>query len=377
MLYFDHSATTPLRPEVLEVLHSVAETHFGNPSSIHKFGQKARVIREEARRQVAEALGAEPGEIIFTGGGSESNNLVLWNQINKSKNHIVTTSIEHPSILKALARLEQFGITYTALPVDGTGLLDPDRMQSAITDRTGLISVMMANNEVGTVQPIAHIAAIAHEHHIPFHTDAVQVMGKLPLKVCEIDCDFLSLSAHKFYGPKGVGILYIRKGNKLQPLIAGGGQERGLRAGTENIPAIAALGKAAALARKEQPSLTDHLKTLEKYFTEKMAAVFPDSIFNGHPEHHLPGLVSLTLPGIPNNFMLINLDLMGIAVSSGSACSSGSVEPSRILRALGLSNEKNLETLRISFGKDNTVQDVDTLADAIISIVKKFNKRRG
>ncbi|MFQ6604761.1 MAG: cysteine desulfurase family protein [Fidelibacterota bacterium] len=377
MPYFDHSATTPLRPEVLDVLHSVAERHFGNPSSIHRFGQKARVIREEARRQVASAIGAEPHEIIFTGGGSESNNLVLWNRIQRTRHHVITTVIEHPSILKTLNQLKQFGVTYTAVPVDHHGRVDPRRIQDAITDKTGLISVMMANNEVGTIQPVADIAAIAHDHHIPFHTDAVQVMGKLPLNVRELGCDYLSLSAHKFYGPKGIGLLYVKDRKSLRPLIAGGGQEHGLRSGTENIPALAAMGKAAELIRREQAELSDHLITLEAYFKDRITAQIPGATFNGHPQHHLPGLVSLTLSGIPNNYMLINLDLLDMAVSSGSACSSGSVEPSRILRALGLSNESNLETLRISFGRDNTQDDVAALVDAILSVVQKFKQRRG
>lgn len=377
MLYFDHSATTPISPEVLDYLNELQSSHYGNPSSTHKIGQKARVILEQARRQTAAAIGAEPDEIIFTGGGSESNNLVLWNLLNQSNRHVITSSIEHPSILTVLKRLEPFGITATILPVDSTGRVNAADVERAITEETVLVTIMLANNEVGTVQPIAEVSEICRARNLPFHTDAVQAPGKIPIDVRRLGVDTLSLSAHKFYGPKGVGALYVRRGLKLQPLIVGGGQERGLRSGTENVPGIAALGLAAELAGQQVEENRDRLTKLESLFRARIKSGYPTAIFNGNHEYRLPGLISLTLPDVPSDFMLINLDLMGLAVSSGSACSSGTVKPSSVLKALNISRNLNLRTLRISFGKDNTADDVERLAEAILTIIKKATRRRG
>ena len=266
MLYFDHSATTPIREEVLSLLQDIQRHHFGNPSSTHKYGQKSRVLLEKARRQVADAIGAKPNEIIFTGGGSESNNLVLWNLLYSKKKHVITSEIEHSAILKVLHQLRDFGITTTVLPVDNKGRINPDTIQSAIREDTGLITIMLANNEVGTIEPIEAIGEIARENNITMHTDAVQTMGKMHLDVTSLGVDLLSLSAHKFYGPKGVGVLYVKKGLRLHPLINGGGHEQGLRSGTENIPGIAALGLAAQLASRQCAENIRHLTNLEKLF---------------------------------------------------------------------------------------------------------------
>lgn len=377
MLYFDHSATTPIREEVLDLLQDVQRHHFGNPSSTHKYGQKSRVLLEKARRQVADSIGAKPNEIIFTGGGSESNNLVLWNLLYSKNKHVITSEIEHSAILKVLRQLRDFGITATVLPVDNKGRINPDTIQSAIRKDTGLITIMMANNEVGTIEPIESIGNIARENNIMMHTDAVQTMGKVHLDVKSLGVDLLSLSAHKFYGPKGIGVLYVKKGVKLHPLINGGGQEQGLRSGTENIPGIAALGLAAQLASDQCADNIRHLTALEEHFKSQLSTQYPKAIYNGHPDYHLPGLINVTIPDVPSDFMIINLDLQGLAISSGSACSSGTVKPSRILSSLGISNKLNVRTLRISFGKDNTPEDVSILVDAMLGVIKKASRNRG
>jgi len=367
----------PIRSEVLDLLQKIQSENFGNPSSTHQQGQKSRVLLEQARRQVANAIHAKPSEIVFTGGGSESNNLVLWNLLYKNKKHVITSTIEHPAILNVVKQLEKFGISSTILPVDKFGLVNPESVKSAIREDTALITVMLANNEVGTIEPIQEISAIAHEYEIEMHTDAVQTLGKMSVDVSALGVDMLSLSAHKFYGPKGLGVLYCRRGLKLQPLIGGGGQEHGLRSGTENIPSIAATGLAAELANDQYPDLVQHLSSLEQLFKTELMANYQRAVFNGHPDCHLPGLVSVTLPDAPSDFMIINLDLQNISISSGSACSSGTVKPSRILSALGMSNNDNLKTLRISFGKDNTMEDVSTLVNAMVGVIKKSQHRRG
>jgi len=376
MLYFDHSATTPVDIKVLALMQEIAKTHFGNPSSIHKYGQKARAIIEKSRRQIADALGVKSRNIIFTGGGSEANNMVLQNLLYNDKKHVITSSIEHPAILKVLKHLKKFGVSYTTIPVDKFGIVDPVNIESAIRDDTALISIMYANNEVGTIQPIAEIAKIAQKHNIYFHSDAVQTPGKIPLNISNINVDLMSFSAHKFYGPKGVGFLYIRDGFKLHPLIIGGGQEKKLRAGTENTPGIAGLGLALEMAVQNLSRTKNHLETLESHFKNKLSKIYPEAIYNGHPELHLPGLISVTIPSVTSDLLLVNLDLKGMAVSSGSACSSGTVESSDVLKAMHISNQYNISSLRISFGKGNTIDQVDLLIEALGSILKKYNRKR-
>lgn len=376
MLYFDHSATTPIDPKVLALMQEVANTHFGNPSSIHKYGQKARAIIEKSRRQIADALGVKSRNIIFTGGGSEANNMVLQNVLYNDKKHVITSSIEHPAILKVLKHLKNFGVSYTTVPVDKFGMVDPINIESAIRDDTALISIMYANNEVGTIQPIAKIAEIAKNNNVLFHSDAVQTPGKIPILINELNTDLISFSAHKFYGPKGVGFLYIRDGIKLHPIIIGGGQEKKLRAGTENTPGIAGLGLAMELAVKNLPNAQNHLETLESHFKNRLTKIYSDAIYNGHPDLHLPGLVSVTIPSVTSDLLLVNLDMKGMAISSGSACSSGTVKPSDVLKAMHISHWNNISTLRISFGKGNTLDEVDKLIEAFDEILKKYNRKK-
>lgn len=376
MLYFDHSATTPIDLKVLALMQEVAASHFGNPSSIHKYGQKARAIIEKSRRQIADALGVKSRNIIFTGGGTEANNMVLQNLLYSDKKHVITSSIEHPAILKVLKHLKKFGVTYTIVPVDKFGMVDPVKIESTIHDDTALISIMYANNEMGTIQPVAEIAAIAQNNNILFHSDAVQTPGKIHININKIAMDFVSFSAHKFYGPKGVGFLYIRDGIKLHPMIVGGSQEKKLRAGTENTSGIAGLGLAMEMAVTNFTEAKNHLETLERHFKNRLAEIYPDAIYNGHPDLHLAGLVSVTIPSVTSDLLLVNLDMKGMAVSSGSACSSGTVRPSDVLKAMHINHWNNIATLRISFGKGNTIEEVDMLIDALDEILKKYNRKR-
>lgn len=376
MLYFDHSATTPLDTKVLALMQEVAASHFGNPSSIHKYGQKARAIIEKSRRQIADALCVKSRNIIFTGGGTEANNMVLQNLLYFDKKHVITSAIEHPAILKVLKHLKKFGVSYTAVPVDKYGLVDPADIESAIRDDTALISIMYANNEVGTIQPVAEIAAIAQNNNILFHSDAVQTPGKIPININKIAVDFVSFSAHKFYGPKGVGFLYIRDGIKLHPMIIGGDQEKKLRAGTENTSGIAGLGLAMEMAVTNFTEAKNHLETLERHFKNRLSEIYPDAIYNGHPDFHLAGLVSVTIPSVTSDLLLVNLDMKGMAVSSGSACSSGTVRPSDVLKAMHINHWNNIATLRISFGKGNTIEEVDMLIDAFDEILKKYHRKK-
>ena len=372
MYYFDHSPTTPLHPRIKELMVNVGELHFGNPSSIHAPGQKAKTLIETARGQMAKAIGCNSNEIYFTSGGTEANNLVLWNLIHQNKKHVVTSVIEHPAVLNVLDNLEEFGVTYTAVSVDEAGVVNPEEVKNAITEKTGLISIMLANNEMGAIQPVADIAAIAKKHGIIMHTDAVQALGKISINAKELSVDCMSFSAHKFYGPKGVGALFVRKGFQLKPLIIGGSQERSLRAGTENTSGIAGLGLAAELATKNITDTQFHLDSLTNAFHKQISNLFPDAIFNGHPEKQLPGLVSISFPGFRSDLLMIHLDRRRIAVSSGSACSAGDIKPSRILSAMSIEDDINICTLRISFGIGNTLQDVDYLTQSLKSSLEQI-----
>lgn len=374
MYYFDHCATTPLHEKVMEVMQKTESEHFGNPSSTHSWGQKSRSIIENARNQMADSIGCSPYEIIFTGGGTESNNLVLYNLIDNPKNHVITSAIEHPAILNVLAHLKKFGIETTILKVDNTGLINPDHLKKTIRKNTGLISIMYANNETGVIQPLLKLSAIASDHGIPFHSDGVQAIGKIPVDVYENRVSMMSFSAHKFYGPKGVGALFIKEDTQLKSFIIGGGQERNLRAGTENVPGIAGMGMAAELAKTELNETETHLKNLEQIFKSSIIKCIENLIFNNASEQ-LPGVVSMTIPSTNSGKLIIGLSRRGMAVSSGSACSSGTVKPSHVLNAIGLSNEMNMKTLRISFGKRNSENDVKDLVKAISEIVggKRYN----
>jgi len=372
MIYFDHSATTPIDPRVLSLMQEVAAEHFGNPSSIHKYGQKARAVIEKARRQVADALKVKTRNIIFTGGGTEANNLVLNNILYGDKKHVITSAIEHPAILKVLNNLKRFGVIHTIIPVDKHGIVNIQKLEESIQKDTGLITIMYANNEVGTIQPIDEIAKIAKKHSILFHTDAVQTPGKVLIDLNNVD--LASFSAHKFYGPKGVGFLFATDNTKLYPLLIGGGQEKKLRAGTENTPGIAALGLAMELVDTNLDKSIAHLNKLEKYFKEQFSALYPNAIYNGNPENNLPGLISVSIPAVMSDTLLVSLDMKGIAVSSGSACSSGDIKPSSVLSAMNIRNNLNISTLRISFGKSNTIEEVDRLLAVLKEIIKKHSR---
>ena len=374
MLYFDNSATTPIDQDVQSLMSDLNQNIYGNPSSIYASGRNAKNAIEIARRQLANAINSEPSEIIFTGGGSEANNIVLWDMVHKKRNHVITSSIEHPAILLVLRELEKLGVKHTIVPVDKNGLIDPDDIKKNIISDTGLISIMMANNEVGTIEPIQEIARIAQEHDVLFHSDAIQVLGKLPIDVKKLQLDIMSFSAHKFYGPKGVGALYIKDGVSINPMIIGGSQEKNMRAGTENVSGIAGLGLAAEIASNFEKENFSHLLELENYFKELIIDKHNDITFNGFDNNKLPGLVNLTIPNIPSDLLLINLDNDGISISNGSACSSGTISPSPVLKAMGLSDKRNLESVRISAGKYNTMDEVNKLVDSIHSSIVTIRK---
>ena len=374
MLYFDHSATTPIHPDVQSLINELNQDIYGNPSSIHTAGRKAKHGVETARKQIAAAINCTPKEIIFTGGGSEANNLVLWNMIYRNRKHVITSAIEHPAILAVLRQLEHLAITHTIVPVNKYGCVNPEDIDSAIKDDTGLITIMLANNEVGTVEPLQDIAKIAKKHNVLFHSDGVQVLGKLPIDVQELGVDMMSFSAHKFYGPKGVGALYIKEGIAMKPLIAGGSQEKSLRAGTENVGGIAGLGCAAELVTKSLSDVGRTLTALETQFKTKFSEQHTNIIYNGFEDNHLPGLISLTIPGIASDLLLIHLDNEDIAVSSGSACSAGTISPSPVLKAMGISDKQNLETIRISAGRDNTSTEVDQLIEAMTHAIATIRR---
>ena len=373
MYYFDHCATTPLHKKVIEVMQRAESNYFGNPSSTHRWGQKSRSIIETARSQMADSIGCSPYEIIFTGGGTESNNLVLYNLIHNPKTHVITSAIEHPAILNVLDHLKKFGIETTILKVDKTGIINPAHLKETIRKNTGLISIMYANNETGVIQPLLKLSSIARDHGIPFHSDGVQAIGKIPVDVYKTGVSMMSFSAHKFYGPKGVGALFIKEDTQLKSFIIGGGQERNLRAGTENVPGIAGMGIAAELAKTELNKTETHLKNLEQIFKSSIVKHIKNLMFNTASEQ-LPGVISMTIP-TDSGKLIIGLSRRGMAVSSGSACSSGTVKPSHVLNAIGLSNEMNMKTLRISFGKGNSENDVKDLVKAISEIVRgnRFN----
>ncbi len=374
-IYLDHAATTPTHPEVVEAMLPYFTDGFGNPSSIYSYGQEAKGAIEQARTRVAELIGARTEEIIFTSGGTEADNFALKGvaHANEHKgNHIITTSIEHHAVMEAGKSLEKRGLRMTYLPVDEYGLVNPDDVKRAITEKTILISVMHANNEVGTIEPVAEVGEIAHEAGIYFHTDAVQAVGHIPVNVDKLNVDLLSISGHKFYGPKGVGALYVRKGTKLVSFMHGGGQERRRRAGTENVPAIVGLGKAAALAAQEVGKEAERLARLRDKLIKGLMERIDHIRLNGHPTKRLPNNVNVSVDFVEGESMLLNLDLEGICASTGSACSSASLEPSHVLLALGLSPEQAHGSLRFTAGRENTEADVERVLDVLPGIVAKL-----
>ncbi|NMA92335.1 MAG: cysteine desulfurase [Firmicutes bacterium] len=370
----DHSATTPLREEVIKAMEPFFRERYGNPSSLHSWGRETRQAVESARRKVGLALGSEPEEIYFTGGGTESNNIVLQGIARRrGKGHIITSSIEHHAVLDVCRDLATGGFQVTYLPVDRYGMVDPREVEEAITPGTVLISIMMANNEVGTIQPIKEIGNLARLKNILFHTDAVQAVGKLPVKVNDLGVDFLSLSAHKFNGPKGVGALYVRKGVSLAPLCNGGGQERKLRPGTENVPGIVGLAEALELAMGELSPRTAHLVALQKRMEEGLLKIGGATV-NGHPQLRLPGHINVSFNYVEGESLLLGLDLQGVAASSGSACTSGSIDPSHVLLAMGLEPEVARGSLRLTMGWENTAEDVDYVLGVLSPLVKRLRK---
>ena len=375
-IYMDHAATTPVRPEVVEVMLPYFGTDFGNASSVYGWGRRAHQALDQARDTVAELLGAASNEIIFTSGGSEGANLaikgVAWAYQTKGK-HIITSAIEHHAVLDTALWLKKHGFEVTILPVDEEGFVSPAEVEKALRPDTILVSIMHANNEVGTIQPIAEIGAIVRKHGAFFHTDAVQTAGVLDLNVEELNVDLLSLSAHKFYGPKGVGTLYVRKGVRLDPLIHGGAQERRRRAGTENVAGIVGLAKAFELAREERVAENARLTKLRDRLIEGLQTI-PSSKVNGSLSQRLPNNVNVCFQYIEGESMLLNLDLRGIAASSGSACTSGSLDPSHVLLAMGLTHEIAHGSLRLTLGRDNTESDVDFVLQEIPVIVERLRK---
>jgi cysteine desulfurase len=374
-IYLDYAATTPTDPEVVKAMMPYLSDIFGNPSSIHSFGQETRAAVDEAKDKIAALIGARSEEIVFTGGGTEADNFAIKGiaYANEGKgNHIITTSIEHHAVIEPCRFLQRRGFEVTCLPVDQYGLVDPQDVKNAIIDKTILISVMHANNEVGTIEPIAEIGRIAKEAGIYFHTDAVQTVGRIPVKVDELGVDLLAVSAHKLYGPKGVGALYIRKGAKLTPFIHGGEQERKRRAGTENVPAIVGFGKAVEIANQDMDIEAKRLISLRETLIKGLMSRIEHIRLNGHPTRRLPNNVNVSVEFVEGESMLLNLDLEGIAASTGSACSSSSLEPSYVLLAMGLLHELAHGSLRFSLGRESTEEDIARVLEVLPRIIAKL-----
>lgn len=360
-VYLDHAATTPLDPAVREAMEPFLSHRFGNPSSLHAWGREARLALDEARESLAFALGCEPAEICFTSCGTEADNLALIGTALAApphKRHLLISAVEHHAVLHAADWLSRFGFLVEWIPVDTQGQVDPEEVRQRIREETLLVSVMHANNEIGTLQPVEAIARICRERGVLFHTDAVQTFGLLPVQVQSIGCDLLSLSAHKIYGPKGVGALYLRAGTPFQPVIVGGGQERERRAGTENVAAIVGFGKAVQIALLQQAQEANRLTQLRDQFIQQVLASVPDSHLTGHPTERLPGNAHFLFEGVSAEGLLIALDRAGIAASSGAACSAGSIEPSHVLLALGLSEEQAQTGIRFTLGRSTTQEDL-------------------
>ncbi len=364
--YFDHNATTPLSPEVFQAMAPLMTDIFGNASSIHQFGQQARGELDRARRSVASMLGAKPEEIVFTSGGTEADNMAIFG----AGGHVITTTAEHPAVLEAAAHLPDA----TFVPVDANGIVEPQAIAAAIRHDTKLISVMHVNNELGVIQPVREIARIAHQAGIMFHSDGVQAIGKIPVHVDELGVDLYSISAHKIYGPKGVGALYLRKGTDLRPLIYGGPHERKLRAGTENVAGAAGFGRAAEWVVEESAAEAARQSGLRDRLEQGILAQIPDAHINGAAATRVGNTSNIRFDGIDSEPLLIALDLKGFAVSSGSACSSGATEPSHVLAAIGLNREQARSSVRVSLGRSNTEEQVEALIEAVVQVVARLRK---
>ena len=374
-IYLDHSATTPVDPEVLGAMMRNFGNHFGNPSSIHGFGQEARRAIEAARGQVASLIGADPEEIVFTGGGTEADNLALMGAAfaeASGRDHIITSAIEHHAVLHTCGHLEAKGFRVTYLPVDDRGMVDPEAIREAVTDRTVLISIMHANNEIGTIEPIREIGYIARQRGIVMHTDAVQTVGKIPVRVDDLNVDLLSLAAHKLYGPKGTGALYVRRKTPLAPVLFGGRQEGGRRTGTENVPGIVGLGKACEIAARDLPFQMDRLNTLRNSLEKRIVENIPDLAVNGHPFRRLPHILSVSFRSLSGETIVRELDERGIAASAGAACTADAVTVSHVLAALNVPREFAMGTVRFSLGRGNREAEISHAADVLKEIVEKL-----
>lgn len=377
MIYFDHAATTMVDPEVRDAMLPYLGEEYGNPNSLYELGRRAREAVEAARERLAAYLNAQPREIIFTGGGSEADNLAIKGTAQALADrgrHIITSAIEHHAVLHACQALERQGYRVTYLPVDRYGLVDPEQLRDAITDDTILVTIMHANNEIGTIEPIEELGAVCRQRGVLFHTDAVQSFGKVDIDVQQLPVDMLAISAHKFYGPKGVGALWVRRGVRLYPLIDGGGQEGGIRAGTENVAGIVGMAKAVELLEQRGQEDRRRLTALTHQLIQAVLENIPHVILTGHPERRIPGLASFCVRYIEGEAMLLSLDAEGICVSSGSACTSGSLEPSHVLLALGLPHEIAHGSLRMSLGRHNTQAEVDCVVETLKRVVERLRQ---
>ncbi len=372
-VYIDHAATTPCDARVLEVMLPYFGVNFGNPSSIHHIGQHSKMAIEDSRAQVALLIGARPEEIVFTSGGTESNNLALQGAADSLRHkgkHIITSAVEHKAVLEPCHFLEKRGFEITIIPVDKHGRISPDDVKNNLRDNTILVSVMHANNEVGTIQPVEEIGKVLRERGILFHTDAVQSAGNIPVDVNALRVDMLSISSHKIYGPKGTGALFIRKGKKISRVLHGGSHERNRRAGTENVPGIVGFGKACELAKNELDERMQHVKALREEMRRQISLCIPDVFFTGHPEKRLPNNLSLCVDSVEGESIIVSLDLKGICVSSGSACMAGALEPSHVLTAMGVPAPLARSAVRFTFGKQNTMEHVNLAITALKEITE-------
>jgi cysteine desulfurase len=380
-IYLDHNATTPVDEEVLEAMLPYFRDAFGNPSSAHTQGRAARVCLDQAREQVADLIGAYPGEITFTSGGTESDNLAITGTARALKNkgnHIITSRVEHPAVLNTCEELRKEGFDIGYVPVDSYGRIDCAALAGMITDRTTLITLQHGNSEVGTLQPIEEIGELAKARGVLFHTDAVQTVGKIVVDTQSMAVDLLSLSAHKMYGPKGVGALYIRRGTPpLAPLISGGGQEKKRRGGTENVPGIVGLGKAAEIAQSRLESDRSHVSQLRTRLRQQLESRIPGVRFYGHPNFHLPNTLYLGFDGVEGQTLMIHLDLAGILVSTGTACSSGSIQPSEVLEAMAVPESEMIQTIRISLGRGNRLETMERVTEAMEKAVLEIRSKSG
>ena len=376
MIYFDNAASTAVHPEVVKEMLPYFDTQYGNPSSIHQFGRKTKNAIEKARKQVAALIGAEPGEIIFTSGGTESNNTIFYGiKFQGAKfegSQIITSSIEHDAVLKPIREFEKNGCKVTYLPVDEHGIVNSDDITNSITPQTVMVSIMFANNEVGTIQPIKEISKICNKYQIPLHTDAVQAAGKVPINVKELGVDALSISSHKINGPKGVGALFIKKGFTVVPYLLGGGQENGMRSGTENVASIVGFGKACEIAKEKLNENISHFQTLHSSMLSKIVKEIPHVKLNGHTEKRIFNNIHLTFLGVNGEDLIIKLDEHGIAASTGSACSVHTQKASHVLKAMGFNHEQITGSLRISFGYMNTLDEVDQTVEVLKKVVAEL-----